>query len=261
MQGQFGCGMSSAAGLTWRRCWPRSNAGASTRRGSAATSSASPAGISSTHPAGPVRWPRSVGPWRVAGGRRSGRRRDAVVRQGEEHRARRRPGDRTGAGRPGACTRPPRRPSGSAGSGARSTNARTPTPTRTSPVEQRPTLLVVTDDDGIELRIRFDHVHGQLVLAVDRLRSQGHPQRTQDTPLRSTRPTANDPNGAPGVRRGPHRRQAHRRRMASPRPAPLGRTIRRPSSRRGCRPRGSTPPSSSTSASTPSTAPTSPTPR
>ena len=63
-------------------------------------------------------------------------------------------------------------------------------------VEQRPTLLVVTDDDGIELRIRFDHVHGQLVLAS--IDSEAKAIRTERKTAGVTDPArVNDPNAVP----------------------------------------------------------------
>jgi len=64
------------------------------------------------------------------------------------------------------------------------------------PVEQRPTLLVVTDDDGVELRIRFDHVHGQLVLAsIDAEARAIRNERTQSATVDPAK--ANDPTGRP----------------------------------------------------------------
>ena len=131
-------------------------------------------------------------------------------------------------------------------------------PRHREPAEQRPTLLVVTDDDGIELRIRFDHVHGQLVLAS--IDSEAKAIRNERKTAAVLDPTkANDPNG-----RRPVTRTAPSRSSPSPNgghwACSASRSAPRPSSPKGSRPRGSTPPSSSTSASTPSTAPTSPTP-
>jgi hypothetical protein len=69
-------------------------------------------------------------------------------------------------------------------------------PETDQPVEQRPTLLVVTDDDGIELRIRFDHVHGQLVLAS--IDSEAKAIRNERKHAAASDPAkANDPNGVP----------------------------------------------------------------
>ncbi len=64
------------------------------------------------------------------------------------------------------------------------------------PVEQRPRMLVVTDDDGIELRIRFDHVHGQLVLAS--IDSEAKAIRNERKAAAASDPAkTNDPDGRP----------------------------------------------------------------
>ena len=131
-------------------------------------------------------------------------------------------------------------------------------PDTDDPVEQRPTVLVVTDDDGIELRIRFDHVHGQLVLAS--IDSEAKAIRNERTTRRRCRPGRRPTTRWVG-------RRVTRTAPSTSSPSPNGepwascvsRNDRLPSSPKACRPRGSTPPSWSTSASTPSTAPTSPT--
>ncbi len=69
-------------------------------------------------------------------------------------------------------------------------------PNAETPSRQLPELLVVTDDDGIELRIRFDHVHGQLVLAsIDAEAKAIRNERKASAAVDPTR--VNDPNGVP----------------------------------------------------------------
>jgi hypothetical protein len=60
--------------------------------------------------------------------------------------------------------------------------------------EPRPTVVAVTDDDGVEVRARFDHVHGQLVLAA--LDAEAKAVRTERAAAAATDPaSANDPDG------------------------------------------------------------------
>jgi hypothetical protein len=69
-------------------------------------------------------------------------------------------------------------------------------PETDEPVEQRPELLVVTDDDGVELRIRFDHVHGQLVVAsIDSEAKAIRTERAKAAVIDQA--NANDPDGRP----------------------------------------------------------------
>ena len=57
-------------------------------------------------------------------------------------------------------------------------------------------MLVVTDDDGIELRIRFDHVHGQLVLASIDAEAKAI-RHERKTAAAADPAKVNDPDGRP----------------------------------------------------------------
>ncbi len=69
-------------------------------------------------------------------------------------------------------------------------------PNAETPSRRLPELLVVTDDDGVELRIRFDHVHGQLVLASIDAEAKAIRQERK-TAAASDPAKANDPDGRP----------------------------------------------------------------
>jgi hypothetical protein len=69
-------------------------------------------------------------------------------------------------------------------------------PETDEPGETRPTVIVITDDDGVELRIRFDHVHGQLVVAS--IDAEAKAVRTERDKAAAADPAnVNDPNGVP----------------------------------------------------------------
>jgi hypothetical protein len=71
-----------------------------------------------------------------------------------------------------------------------------PDPDTDAPVEEHPTMLVITDDDGVELRIRFDHVHGQLVVAS--IDAEAKAIRTERANAAAADPAnVNDPTGVP----------------------------------------------------------------
>ena len=80
-----------------------------------------------------------------------------------------------------------------------------------TPAEPRPTVIVIHDEDGIELRVRFDHVRGELVLASLERRRQGGARRTERMPPLLPGAEINPADGRPGVRRRPPRREAHHR--------------------------------------------------
>ena len=124
--------------------------------------------------------------------------------------------------------------------------------------EPRPTVIVVRDEDGIEITARFDHVHGELVLAsIDAAAKQVRTERAdaaaaRPEPTSTTPPVARRATRTAPSRSSPRPNGEPKACSASPPPLP-GRYPK------VCSGRASTPPSSSTSASTPSTAPTSPT--
>lgn len=69
-----------------------------------------------------------------------------------------------------------------------------PDPDGDEPVEARPTVMVIKDDDGITLTIRFDHVHGELVLAS--IDTEAKAVRTERAKAAAVDPdNVNDPNG------------------------------------------------------------------
>ena len=64
-------------------------------------------------------------------------------------------------------------------------------------VDRRPTVIAVTDSDGIDITVRFDHVRGQLVLAaIDSAARQVRRERKTAAPVDPT--DVNDPTGIPG---------------------------------------------------------------
>ena len=63
-------------------------------------------------------------------------------------------------------------------------------------VEPRPTVLVVRDEDGIEITVRFDHVHGELVVAS--IDAEAKAVRAERGNAAAADPAeANDPTGRP----------------------------------------------------------------
>ena len=197
------CGPVSSPGRspppkpTWPRCSPRSNAAGSTRVGVPDDRALRRAGISSSRPhraralaeVGRAMTELPVVAEAVADGTLS-------LRQGQEHRAGRRPGDRTRAGRHGAARDHRADPADLRASGARSTNATTTDPDAESPGR------AAADGVGGDRRRRHRAAHPvrsrprRARARLDRRRSQGHPPRTQDRRRRRPGRTSTTRTGA-----------------------------------------------------------------